>query len=102
MDHVDRDPAHLAADPRVDWAQGIPTPGNPGSSSSRWISGVGTAFQNFITLVLNNFVPVAAASMVLKATLDAAGGDGPLPSIIAATFLLSIKATKLMFQGYRR
>ncbi|MDQ1452207.1 MAG: hypothetical protein QOK38_2073 [Acidobacteriaceae bacterium] len=81
-------------------AQGVPIPGNPGSSSSGWISGVGTAFQSFVSLVLNNFVPVAAAFMVLKATLDAAGGDSPLPSIIAAIFLLSIKATKLMFQGW--
>jgi hypothetical protein len=81
-------------------AQGIQIPESPGSSSSSWIYGVGTAFQNFVSLVLNNFVPVAAAFMVLEATLDAAGGDNPLPSIIAAIFLLSIKATKLMFQGW--
>jgi hypothetical protein len=47
-------------------AQGVQIPGNPGSSSSGWISVVGTAFQNFVSLVLNNFVPVAAAFMVLK------------------------------------
>jgi hypothetical protein len=38
--------------------------------------------------------------MVLKATLDAAGGENPLPSIIAAIFLLSITATKLMLQSW--
>jgi len=32
--------------------------------------------------------------MVLKATLDAAGGENPLPSIIAAIFLLSITANQ--------
>ncbi len=38
--------------------------------------------------------------MVLKATLDAAGGENPLPSIIAAIFLRSITATKLMLQTW--
>jgi hypothetical protein len=38
--------------------------------------------------------------MVLKATLDAAGGENPLPSIIAAIVLLSITATKLMLQSW--
>jgi hypothetical protein len=81
-------------------AQGIHVPDNPGSNGSGWISGIATAFQNFVNLVINNFVPVAAAFMILKATLDAASGDNPLPSIIAAIFLLSIKATTLMFQGW--
>lgn len=81
-------------------AQGIDVPDNPGSSGNSWISGSATAFQNFVNLVLNNFVPVAAAFMILKATLDGAGGDNPLPSIVAAIFLLSIKATKLMFDGW--
>jgi hypothetical protein len=81
-------------------AQGIHVPDNPGSNGSGWISGITTAFQNFVNLVVNNFVPVAAAFMILKATLDAASGDNPLPSIIAAIFLLSIKATTLMFQGW--
>jgi hypothetical protein len=80
--------------------QGIHIPDNPGSSGSSWISGNAAAFQNFVNLVVNNFVPVAAAFMILKATLDAAAGDNPLPSIIAAIFLLSIKATTLMFQGW--
>jgi hypothetical protein len=79
-------------------AQSIHVPDNPGSNGSGWISGVATAFQNFVNLVVNNFVPVAAAFMILKATLDAASGDNPLPSIIAAIFLLSIKATTLMFR----
>jgi hypothetical protein len=81
-------------------AQGIHVPDNPGGISSSWISTDAQAFQNFVSIVVSHFVPVAAAFMVLKATLDAAGGENPLPSIIAAIFLLSITATELMLQGW--
>jgi hypothetical protein len=81
-------------------AQGINVPSNPGSISASWISTVSTAFQKFVDLIINNFVPVAAAFMVLKATLDTAAGDNPLPSVIAAIFLLAIPATKSMMQGW--
>ena len=81
-------------------AQGIHVPDNPGGISSSWLSTDAQAFQNFVSIVVSHFVPVAAAFMVLKATLDAAGGENPLPSIIAAIFLFSITATKLMLQSW--
>jgi hypothetical protein len=81
-------------------AQGINIPSNPGFISASWISTVSTAFQKFVDLIITNFVPVAAAFMVLKATLDTAAGDNPLSSVIAAIFLLTIPATKSMMQGW--
>jgi hypothetical protein len=81
-------------------AQGLTIPSNPGGISATWIATVSTAFQKFVSLVLGGFVPVAAAFMVLKATLDTAAGDNPLSSVIAAIFLLTIPATKSMMQAW--
>jgi hypothetical protein len=36
-------------------AQGIHVPDNPGSNGSGWISGIATAFQNFVNQVINKF-----------------------------------------------
>jgi hypothetical protein len=81
-------------------ALGINIPSNPGSISASWISTISTAFQQFVNVILTNFVPVAAAFLVLKATLDTAAGDNPLPSVIAAIFLLAIPATKSLMQSW--
>jgi len=81
-------------------AQGITVPSNPGGISSNWMATISTAFQNFVNIVLNDFIPVAAAFMVLKATLDGANGDSPLPSIIAAIFLLTVPATKTLLESW--
>jgi hypothetical protein len=45
-------------------------------------------------------VPVIAGYFVLKATLDTAAGENPLPSIIAALFLMTLSATMQLFQGW--
>src|SRR5207244_8807340 len=45
-------------------------------------------------------VPTTAAFFVLRAILDTASGEHPLPSIIAAMFLLGIQTTFSLIQGY--
>ena len=80
--------------------QGVHIPDDPGNIASPWISGSSTAFKNFAAWVLNNFVPVAAAFLVLKSTLDAAAGESPLPSVIGAIFLLTIPTTKTLLSGW--
>jgi len=81
-------------------AQGINIPGNPGSISAGWMNTIYSAFQQFVNFIVTSFIPVAAAFMVLKATLDTASGESPLPSIVAAIFLLTVPATKSLLQGW--
>jgi len=45
-------------------------------------------------------VPTLAAFMVLRAILDAASGDHPLPSILAAMFLLGTQTTYNLLKSY--
>ena len=59
-----------------------------------------TSFKSFVSdVVVGRLVPVLAAFCVLKAALDAAEGHSPLGSVIAAIFLLSIRAESAM-QGW--
>jgi hypothetical protein len=80
----------------VSWiaAQGIVLPPQGGNISSSWVNGVETSFNNFVTgVVVTRFVPVLAAFFVLKAALDAAEGQNPLASVVAAIFLLTVPST---------
>jgi Helix-turn-helix domain len=45
-------------------------------------------------------VPTLAAFFVLRAILDAASGQHPLPSILAAMFLLGTQTTYNLIQSY--
>jgi hypothetical protein len=56
----------------------------------------GSQIQRIVSDLMNNviipgIVPVLAATLVVKAILDAAEGHSPLPSTIAALFLLGIQ-----------
>ena len=51
-------------------------------------------------MVLARLAPVLAAFFVLKSALDAAQGQNPLASIIAAIFLLSVSSTVQLFQSW--
>jgi hypothetical protein len=80
----------------VSWmaAQGIVLPPQGGNINSSWVNGVETSFNNFVTgVVVTRFVPVLAAFFVLKAALDAAEGQNPLASVVAAIFLLTVPST---------
>ena len=81
-------------------AQGINVPTNPGGISAGWMNTIYSAFEHFVSFIADDFIPVAAAFMVLKATLDTASGESPLPSIVAAIFLLTVPATKTLLAGW--
>ncbi len=51
-------------------------------------------------MVLARLVPILAAFFVLKSALDAAQGNNPLASIIAAFFLLSVSDTVQLFRSW--
>ena len=65
-----------------------------------WINAPLQAFKNFVALILKSFVPIAAAYLVLKATLDFAAHENLLGSVIAAIFVLSIPATQAAFKTW--
>jgi hypothetical protein len=82
-------------------AQGITVPSGSGSVGTSWLASMETVFKAFVNqIVVAKLVPVLAAYFVLKATLDGAAGENPLPSIIAALFLMSLSATMQLMQGW--
>jgi hypothetical protein len=56
--------------------------------------------QFVISFVLQRLVPSLAAFLVVRAILDAASGQSPLPSILAAMFLLAIQTSYNLLQSY--
>src|SRR6202034_1204879 len=70
-------------------AQGITMPAQGGGIGSAWVARLQTSFSGFVSnVVVAKLIPVLAAFCVLKASLDAAEGQSPLPSVIAGIFLL--------------
>jgi hypothetical protein len=77
----------------------VPLPG--GGIGTSWLN----SFQNDISNFVNNFVmtrlaTTLAAYFVLRAILDTASGGHPLPSVLAAMFLLGAQATYALMQNY--
>lgn len=74
----------------------------PGSGiSTPWLANVQSDIASFVAkFVVGRIVPTLAAFFVLRAILDTATGEHPLPSLIAAMFLLGIQTTFSLIQGY--
>jgi hypothetical protein len=82
-------------------AQGITMPAQGGGIGSAWVASLQTSLSGFVTnVVLAKLIPVLAAFCVLKAALDAAEGQSPLPSVIAGFFLLSVSGTVQLMQSW--
>ena len=82
-------------------AQGITMPAQGGGIGSAWVASLQTSFSGFVTnVVVAKLIPVLAAFCVLKAALDAAEGQSPLPSVIAGLFLLSVSGTVQLMQSW--
>ena len=82
-------------------AQGITMPAQGGGIGSAWVAGLQTSFSGFVSnIVVAKLIPVLAAFCVLKAALDAAEGQSPLPSVIAGLFLLSVSGTVQLMQSW--
>src|SRR2546422_10509573 len=76
----------VAGLPGAGWYQPAARDGRSELRHRRWIHQV----ESFI---MARMVPVLAAFMVLRSILDTAEGGHPLPSILAALFLLGTEAT---------
>ena len=75
-------------------AFGVNVPTLGGSISSPWLAGFESDVSSFVqNFVIVRMVPVLAAFMVLRAILDSVEGGHPLPSILAALFLLGVQTT---------
>jgi len=82
-------------------AQGITMPAQGGGIGSAWVASLQTSFSGFVSnVVVAKLIPVLAAFCVLKAALDAAEGQSPLPSVIAGIFLLSVSGAVQLMQSW--
>ena len=89
--------------PLVGWFRsfGVAAPLPSGGIGSSWLSSFQADVSSFVTnFVLGRIVTTLAAFFVLRAILDTASGGHPLPSILAAMFLLGTQATYSLIQSY--
>ena len=80
---------------------GVSTPLPSGGIATAWLN----SFQNDVSSFVNTFliariVTTVAAYFVLRAILDTASGGHPLPSVLAAMFLLGTQATYTLISSY--
>jgi len=96
----------LTLQPLLSWftsfGVAVPLPsGAPGGIATAWLANFQTDVAQFVTnFVVQRMVPTLAAFFVLRAVLDAASGQHPLPSILAAMFLLGTQTTYSLLQSY--
>ena len=76
-----------------------PLPG--GGIGVGWMNAFRVEVGDFVTrFVITRLAPVLAAWLVLRSVLDVVGGGAPIPSILAAMFLLSVSATHALFESW--
>ena len=93
----------MTLQPLLSWFSsfGVAVPLPASGVEATWLK----SFQGDVTSFVNDFVmtrlvTTLAAYFVLRAILDTASGGHPLPSILAAMFLLGTQATYTLMQGY--
>jgi hypothetical protein len=93
----------LTLQPFLSWFSsfGVPTQLPSGGISTSWLASLQADVSQFISqFILQRFVPTLAAFFVLRAVLDTAAGQHPLPSILAAMFLLGTQTTYNLLTSY--
>ncbi len=76
-----------------------PLPG--GGIGVGWMNAFRVEVGDFVTrFVVTRLVPVLAAWLVLRSVLDVVEGGSPIPSILAAMFLLSVSATHTLLESW--
>jgi hypothetical protein len=93
----------LTLEPLLGWfpsfGVGVPLPGE--GISTGWLENVQSDVAVFVTnFMVGRFVPTCAAYFVLRAILATASGGHPLPSILAAMFLLGSETTYNLIRSY--
>ena len=72
-----------------------------GGIATSWLGSFELDVTTFVSsFVVGRLVPVVAAYFVLRAILDTASGGHPLPSVLAAMFLLGTQATYALITGF--
>ena len=72
-----------------------------GGITTSWLANFQSDVSQFVSnFVVQHLVPTLAAFFLLRAVLDAASGQHPLPSILAAMFLLGTQTTYSLLQSY--
>jgi len=93
----------LTLEPLLSWFSsfGVSTQFTSGGIGTGWLSNFQADLSQFILqFVVQRLVPTLAAFFVLRAVLDAASSQHPLPSILAAMFLLGTQTTYSLLQSY--
>jgi len=93
----------LTLQPLLSWFNtfGVATALPSGGISTGWLASIQTDVSQFVTnFVVGRMVPTLAAYFVLRAVLDAASGQHPLASVLAAMFLLGTQTTYALLQSY--
>ena len=93
----------LTLQPLLTWFSsfGIATSLPSGGISTPWLASTQSDITSFVMkFVVGRIVPTLAAFFVLRAILDTAAGEHPLPPIVAAMFLLGMQTTFNLIQSY--
>src|ERR1700677_1526458 len=93
----------LTLQPLLTWFSsfGIALPLPNTGISTPWLASLQSDVASFVTnFIVGRIVPTLAAFFVLRAILDTASGEHPLPSVIAAIFLLGTQGTFTLIEGY--
>jgi len=93
----------LTLQPLLSWftSFGVAVPLPSGGISTTWLANFQSDVSQFVSnFVVQHLVPTLAAFFLLRAVLDAASGQHPLPSILAAMFLLGAQTTYSLLQSY--
>ena len=93
----------LTLQPLLSWftSFGVPVPLPNGAIATGWLANLQSDVAQFVAnFVVQRLVPTLAAFFVLRAILDAASGQHPLPSILAAMFLLALQTTLNLIESY--
>jgi hypothetical protein len=80
---------------------GVATPIAGGGIGSSWLNSLETDISNFvINFVVGRLATTLAAFFIVRAILESSSGGHPLPSILAAMFLLGLQTTSSLLQSY--
>jgi len=93
----------LTLQPLLSWftAFGVAVPLPSRGIATSWLANFESDVSQFAShFLVQRLVPTLAAFFVLRAVLDTASGQHPLPSILAAMFLLGTQTTYGLLESY--
>lgn len=93
----------LTLQPLLSWftSFGVAVPLPSGGITTTWLANFQSDVSQFVSnFVVQHLVPTLAAFFLLRAVLDAPSGQHPLPSILAAMFLLGTQTTYSLLKTY--